>query len=132
VADDRSCVLCLKLGPIHLKYNKVQDFFLIIASSIYFELFVAACIVFNTIVMALSYDGQPDGITYLQTYTNYVVFAVFVIEAVVKIIAMGRLYFLDPANWFDLVIIFASIVDFSVPNIPGGGLVVFRTFRLVC
>jgi hypothetical protein len=129
VSDERSWLLCLKLGPVHLKYNKVQNFFLVVATNIYFELFVAACIIFNTIVMAISYDGQPDAITYLQTYTNYAVFAVFVVEAVVKIIGMGRLYFLDAANWFDLLIILTSIIDFSLPNVPG--LVVFRVFRLV-
>ncbi len=51
------------------------------------------------------------------------------LEAVFKIIALGRLYFLDPVSWFDLAIIALSIVDFTVPNIPG--LTVFRAFRLL-
>jgi hypothetical protein len=58
-----------------------------------------------------------------------VVFAVFVIEAILKIIALGRLYFYDPVSWFDLAIIALSIVDFSIPNIDG--LTVFRAFRLL-
>lgn len=77
VADDRSCYPCLKLGPVHLKYLKVQDFFLKIVENIYFELFIAFCIIFNTIVMAIQYDGQPQTIDDLQNITNYVKFLYF-------------------------------------------------------
>ncbi len=151
VADERSWYLCLKLGACHLNYNKVQNIFLLIVNNIYFELFISFCIVFNTIVMAIQYHGQPKAIDDLQEYTNYVsfitlfyslefesenefvekqvVFGIFVIEAVFKIIALGRLYFLDAVNWFDLLILALSIVDFSVPNL--NGLTVFRAFRLV-
>lgn len=79
--------------------------------------------------MAIQFDGQPKSIDDLQDITNYVVFAIFVLEALFKIIAMGRLYFLDAVNWFDLIIIALSIVDFAVPNL--NGLTVFRAFRLV-
>lgn len=101
--------------------------------------------------MAIQYDGQPKSIDDLQEITNYVfkiflinkifigkeyilknskvVFVIFVLEAIFKIIALGRLYFLDPVNWFDLAIIALSIVDFVVPNL--NGLTVFRAFRLV-
>lgn len=79
--------------------------------------------------MAVQYDGQPKSVDDLQDITNYVVFAIFVIEALLKIIAYGRLYFLDAANWFDLIIIALSVVDFVIPNL--NGLTVFRAFRLV-
>ena len=79
--------------------------------------------------MAIQFDGQPKSIDDLQDYTNYVVFAIFVLEALLKMIALGRLYFLDAVNWFDLIIIALSVVDFAVPNL--NGLTVFRAFRLV-
>lgn len=72
VADDRSFYLCLKLGPVHLKYLKVQNVFLKIVENIYFELFIAFCIVVNTIVMAIQFDGQSKAIDDLQNITNYV------------------------------------------------------------
>ncbi|CAF0755497.1 unnamed protein product [Brachionus calyciflorus] len=129
VADDRSWYLCLKLGKFHLAFIKVQNFFCKIVNNIYFELFIAFCIIFNTIVMAIQYDGQPKTIDDLQDITNYVVFGIFVLEAILKMIALGRMYFLDAGNWFDLIIIALSIVDFAVPNL--NGLTVFRTFRLL-
>ena len=58
-----------------------------------------------------------------------VVYAIFLLEAIFKIIAYGRLYFLDPVSWFDLLVILLSTVDFVVPNV--NGLTVFRAFRLV-
>ena len=61
-----------KFGSLHLKYQKFQNIILIIVSNIYFELFVAFCIVLNVIVMAIQYDGQPTSIETLNNYVNYV------------------------------------------------------------
>ena len=55
VSDETSCVACLKLGPVHLKYQKLQGVFRVIVENIYFELFIAFCIVFNTIILSIQY-----------------------------------------------------------------------------
>lgn len=51
------------------------------------------------------------------------------IEALLKMVAYGKLYFKKASNWFDVFIILMSIIDFSTPSIQG--LSVFRSFRLV-
>jgi hypothetical protein len=55
--------------------------------------------------------------------------AVFILEAVLKIICLNKYYFMNGWNVFDLVIVVASIVDLGVENVQG--LSVLRTFRLV-
>ena len=53
----------------------------------------------------------------------------FILEATLKITALGKFYFTNGWNIFDLIIVVASIVDMGVENIKG--LSVLRTFRLV-
>ena len=50
-------------------------------------------------------------------------------EAVLKIFAMSKNYFLSGWNDFDLAMVALSIIDVGVQNI--NGLSVFRAFRLV-
>ena len=54
---------------------------------------------------------------------------VFIIEAILKIIAMNKYYFYNGWNIFDLIIVIASVIDMGVESISG--LSVLRTFRLV-
>lgn len=100
-----------------------------IVESLYFDLFITFCIILNTIIMAIQYDGQPIEIDNLQDYSNYVISSIFIAEALFKMIAYGKQYFLDSSSWFDLLITLLTIIDFSLPNVQG--LSVFRAFRLV-
>jgi hypothetical protein len=72
VADDRNCYCCLKMEKKYLRWIKIQNFFLKIVSSLYFELFIAFCIIINTLIMSIQYYGQPPEIDNLQDYSNYV------------------------------------------------------------
>jgi hypothetical protein len=58
-----------------------------------------------------------------------VVFAIFVLECIFKLIGIGRLYFRNFSDLFDFAIIILAILDFALESVPG--LQVFRTFRLV-
>jgi hypothetical protein len=45
---------------------------------------------------------------------NYVFLAIFTLEAVIKIIALGCSYFKDPWNRFDFVVVIASIIVLGI------------------
>ena len=53
----------------------------------------------------------------------------FIIEALLKLTALTRHYFLNKWNIFDLVIVIASIFDMAVSDVDG--LAVIRICRLV-
>ena len=53
----------------------------------------------------------------------------FILEAILKILALNKYYFMNGWNVFDLIIVVASIVDMGVADVDG--LSVLRTFRLV-
>ena len=65
---------------------------------------------------------------------NYIFFAIFSIEAIIKILGFGLRYFKDRWNLFDFIVIFGSgagIVVSSVVNINGAtSTTVIRSMRI--
>jgi voltage-gated sodium channel type II alpha len=51
---------------------------------------------------------QSDRYTYCLTYTNYAFAAFFTLEALFKVMAYGRHYFLEPWDLFDFIIMAAT------------------------
>jgi hypothetical protein len=80
--------------------------------------------------MALDQPDQSETMTRILTLGNYVFTSIFVIECILKIIAMTPAkFFKNKWNVFDLLIITVSVVELSLANIKG--LSVLRSFRLV-
>lgn len=74
-----------------------------------------ACIVLNTVVLAINWYSQPDLINNILDYVNYGFATIFLIEAILKIFAFGLgVYFRDSGNFFDFVIVLASIISSSI------------------
>ena len=65
---------------------------------------------------------------------NYIFTAIFALEAVIKVIALGKIYFKDGWNIFDLVIVIMSIASVFISNNTslnlGGATTIVRTFRV--
>ncbi len=51
-------------------------------------------------------------------------------EAILKIVGMGKHYFMSNWNLLDFVIVVASLVDIASEDVHG--LSIIRVFRLVC
>ena len=58
-----------------------------VSQSLWFENFIMACIMLNTIVMALLWFDEPDELHLVQEILNYVFAGIFTLEAVIKLIA---------------------------------------------
>lgn len=64
-----------------------------------------ACILLNTAVMALIWFDEPKELSQVIEVFNYVFMGIFTIEAIIKIIALKKLYFKDSWNIFDFTIV---------------------------
>jgi len=114
-------------------HEKRQQFVTLIASIVFDPIFghvIMACILVNMLTMAMEHKGQPDGLTTFIDYSNLAFTAIFTLEFLMKLIALGvRGYFRDGPNVFDAVICIASLVELGLGG--GGPLLVLRAFRAI-
>ena len=106
--------MILKVRPI-VAYkrpdeNKFRAFIYDIAISDKFDAFVMAMISGNTLLMTISWPGMSEQHQFYTEMCNYVFTTIFVIEAIIKLIAYEKRYFLDNWNTFDFVIVTSSLV----------------------
>lgn len=95
-----------------------------------FDSIILAAISVNTFTMSIEYHGQPQWLTDILEYTNYIFIALFTAEMLFKLIADGFLQYIRNAfNVFDGIIVIISLVELFQSN--SSGLVVLRTFRLL-
>ncbi|CAF4598355.1 unnamed protein product [Rotaria sp. Silwood1] len=84
----------------------------------YFDLIIAVIIGFNVITMSLEYYSMPSNLDKFLEYCNYVFTFVFLIEFILKIIALGPShYFKDKWNQLDSFIVLLSIVSIVMEQI---------------
>ena len=84
----------------------------------YFDLFVAGVIGINVLAMAMEFHMMPKEFQLGLKIMNYIFTAVFVAEAVIKVIAFGpRRYIRERWNQIDLVIVILSIVGIALEDV---------------
>jgi len=93
------------------EFPQPRQFFHRICTHGYFDLGISAVIVLNVICMAMEHYNQPEEMSVFLKYANYVFTAVFIIEGILKIYALGlKKYIKERWNQLDLLIILLSIV----------------------
>ncbi|CAH3158249.1 unnamed protein product, partial [Porites evermanni] len=93
------------------EFPQPRRFFHRICTHGYFDIGISAVIVLNVICMAIEHYEQPEELDEFLKYANYVFTAVFILEGVLKIYALGfRKYIKERWNQLDLLIILLSIV----------------------
>ena len=99
------------------RLQKVRYAFYILAINDYFDYFILAVVLVNSVFMAL--DGnifKPEIINDLNI-SNYVFNSIFFLEYVVKFIGLGPLiYYSDVFTYLDTVIIAFAILDMVMPS----------------
>jgi len=106
-----------------------------IVSKTLFDTCIIGVIMINVIVMTLPHRGASNSFNNVITVFNWVFTMIFVIEAILKLLAMGvRMYFSDNWNKLDFFIILASIPDLMSTFLEFGSVskfvMVFRLFRI--
>ena len=71
-------------------------------------------IIANVITMCLLYDDCSKEYRNNLNIVNITFSIVFIIEAVIKIVALGKNYFFSRSNNFDLFLVILSIIDLSL------------------
>jgi len=80
-----------------------------------FEISIMICIVLNILVMALSYEGMSNTYASVLEKTNYFFTAVFTIECVLNLIALGwKGYWIISWNKFDFFVVVTSLLDIFI------------------
>lgn len=100
-----------------------------------FDAIIMACIIGNTVVMAMGFWGQSADYAQFIIIANYVFAAIFTVEAVIKLVAFGLdKYFDDNWNKFDFAIVVGTLAGLMAKWITGSDAgsiaTVIRTFRI--
>ncbi|XP_073996715.1 ca[2+]-channel protein alpha[[1]] subunit T isoform X3 [Rhodnius prolixus] len=97
--------------PYYTNYSKSRLFVHNVVTSKYFDLAIAAVIGLNVITMAMEFYMMPKELTYALKIFNYFFTAVFILESIMKLVALGiRLHVKDKWNQLDVLIVILSIV----------------------
>ncbi|XP_054168183.1 voltage-dependent T-type calcium channel subunit alpha-1H-like [Oppia nitens] len=97
--------------PYFIGYGNYRLFVHKIVTGKYFDLIIAAVIGLNVITMSLEHYFMPVGLVYTLKIFNFVFTGVFVIEAIMKAMALGvRRYLKDKWNQLDVIIVMLSIL----------------------
>lgn len=99
------------------KENKFGIIFKKIIGSKIFESFLFLCIVSNIIILSMNYEGQTKDFKDNLEAINYLFTGVFILEAFLKILAMGiKKYFGSLWNIFDFFIVLTSFSEIIIDN----------------
>jgi hypothetical protein len=78
-----------------------------------FDLFILIVIFINTFILVLKWPNMSPNFQQFVDVTNEICTGVFIVEAVLKLIAFGKNYFKDSWNVFDFVIVVGSLIFIS-------------------
>mmetsp|Transcript_20712 Transcript_20712/g.31742 ORF Transcript_20712/g.31742 Transcript_20712/m.31742 type:complete len:83 (-) Transcript_20712:1422-1670(-) len=70
-----------------------------------------SCIILNMIQMACLFEGAGEQVKYALWFSNIIFSIIFIIEAILKLIAFGDSYFENAWNKFDFFVVISSIFD---------------------
>ncbi|XP_072931859.1 voltage-dependent T-type calcium channel subunit alpha-1G-like [Epargyreus clarus] len=97
--------------PYYSDYSQYRLFVHNVVTSKYFDLAIAGVIGLNVVTMAIEYYRMPPALQYALKIFNYFFTAVFILEAVMKLVALGfKIYLKDKWNQLDVIIVILSIV----------------------
>ena len=130
-------VYCYKAQPL-IKFiytgNRIKDGCYGIAMYPLFDHFIFLCIVVNTTCLALTWHGEPKGLSASLADFNLAFNIIYTVEAGIKLIAFGRDYFADGWNNFDFVIVIGAWIGFVSTQVEGFNIGsatnIIRIFRI--
>ena len=122
--------------------SPLRDFCINIVTHPCFDGFIMACIISNTIVLAVKWYMMPLIVVKVVEILNYIFMVIFTIEAILKIFAMRKNYFKDGWNVFDFTVVVLTAVILAISFLGIGGnlgvtstilrsLRIGRIFRLI-
>ncbi|XP_058013632.1 voltage-dependent T-type calcium channel subunit alpha-1H [Ahaetulla prasina] len=104
--------------PYYADYSPARKYIHSLCTSHYLDLFITFIIGVNVITMSMEHFNQPKSLEEALKYCNYLFTFVFVVEAILKLVAFGfRRFFKDRWNQLDLAIVLLSIMGITLEEI---------------
>ncbi|XP_077025003.1 voltage-dependent T-type calcium channel subunit alpha-1I [Tamandua tetradactyla] len=104
--------------PYYATYCPTRLFIHSMCTSHYLDIFITFIICLNVVTMSLEHYNQPTSLETALKYCNYMFTTVFVLEAVLKLVAFGlRRFFKDRWNQLDLAIVLLSVMGITLEEI---------------
>ncbi|XP_059352397.1 voltage-dependent T-type calcium channel subunit alpha-1G-like isoform X2 [Daphnia carinata] len=101
----------MRRPPYYTNYSRSRLLIHNVVTSKYFDLAIAAVIGLNVVTMAMEFYLMPPELESALRIFNYFFTAVFIIESVCKVVALGvKRYIRDRWNQLDVAIVILSIV----------------------
>jgi len=102
--------------------------------SSFWDNFLMACVLGNTVIMAMERYGQPKSEMEICDKLNEVFTWIFIVEMFIKLNAIGpKKYVGDKMNWLDGFVVNLSIFEMLMNAFSGGAggnLSAFKTIRI--
>jgi voltage-dependent calcium channel T type alpha-1I len=98
---------------------KVRDKIYTIATSKQFDFFIFACISLNILLLTLTWYGDQKSYEEILSIINKVFTFIYVIEAVIKLVAFGIFYFHDGWNIMDFAVVVTSTMELLIELLAG-------------
>ncbi|CAL8305145.1 unnamed protein product [Merluccius merluccius] len=104
--------------PYYADYSPLRLYIHTLCTSHYLDLFITGIICINVVTMSMEHYNQPHYLEEVLKYCNYVFTCIFVIEALLKLVAFGlRRFFKDRWNQLDLAIVALSIMGITLEEL---------------
>ncbi|XP_015981944.2 voltage-dependent T-type calcium channel subunit alpha-1I isoform X3 [Rousettus aegyptiacus] len=104
--------------PYYATYCPTRLLIHSMCTSHYLDIFITFIICLNVVTMSLEHYNQPVSLETALKYCNYMFTTVFVLEAVLKLVAFGlRRFFKDRWNQLDLAIVLLSVMGITLEEI---------------
>merc|ERR1719187_105075 len=106
--------------PYYMDYSSARLVIHKMVTSKYFDLAISAVIGLNVITMAMEFYMMPVELEFALKIFNYFFTGIFIIEAGMKVSALGlQRYLSDRWNQLDVSIVFLSIIGIALEEIEG-------------
>uniref|UniRef100_A0A3B4UUH4 Voltage-dependent T-type calcium channel subunit alpha-1H n=1 Tax=Seriola dumerili TaxID=41447 RepID=A0A3B4UUH4_SERDU len=107
-----------KQRPYYADYSPVRLSIHTLCTSHYLDLFITFIICINVFTMSIEHYNQPQYLEEVLKYCNYVFTIIFVIEALLKLVAFGiHRFFKDRWNQLDIAIVALSIMGITLEEL---------------
>nr|XP_020838314.1 voltage-dependent T-type calcium channel subunit alpha-1I isoform X1 [Phascolarctos cinereus]XP_020838315.1 voltage-dependent T-type calcium channel subunit alpha-1I isoform X1 [Phascolarctos cinereus]XP_020838316.1 voltage-dependent T-type calcium channel subunit alpha-1I isoform X1 [Phascolarctos cinereus] len=112
------CALEAQRLPYYATYCPTRLLIHSVCTSHYLDIFITFIICLNVVTMSLEHYNQPMSLEIALKYCNYMFTTVFVLEAMLKLVAFGlRRFFKDRWNQLDLAIVLLSVMGITLEEI---------------
>ncbi|XP_029692322.1 voltage-dependent T-type calcium channel subunit alpha-1H isoform X3 [Takifugu rubripes] len=107
-----------KQRPYYADYSPLRLSIHTLCTSHYLDLFITIIICINVFTMSIEHYNQPQYLEEVLKYCNYVFTFIFVIEALLKLVAFGiQRFFKDRWNQLDIGIVALSIMGITLEEL---------------